>query len=47
MKEINSQPIYIKKFLKTKIKSYVNKATDFHDKEIPKVGSNYSYLPVI
>ena len=47
MKEIDSQPIYIKKFLKTKIKAYVDKATDFRDEEIPKVGSNYSYLAVI
>ena len=36
-----------KKFLKTKIKSYGDKATDFHDKEIPMVGSNHTCLAVI
>ena len=30
-KEFNSEPIFNKKFLKTKIKSYVDEATDFHD----------------
>ena len=34
-------------FLKTKIKSYGDKATDFHDKEMTKVGSIYIYLAVI
>ena len=38
-KELNSKPIYNKKFLKTKIKSNSDEATDFHDKEIPKVDS--------
>ena len=37
----------IKNFLKTKIKSYCDKATNFHDKEIPKVGSGYTCLVVI
>ena len=37
----------IKKFLKTKIRSYGQEATDFHDKEVPKVGSNYTCLTVI
>ena len=32
--------------LKTKIKSYGEEATDFHDKEIP-VCSNHNYLAVI
>ena len=30
-KEFNSEPIFNKEFLKTKIKSYVDEATDFHD----------------
>ena len=46
-KELDCEPIYNKKFLKTKIRSYGNKATDFHDKEVAKVGSNYICLAVI
>ena len=37
----------IKNFLKTKIKSHDDEATDFHDKEIPKSGSDYTYLAVV
>ena len=33
--------------IKTKILSYGNKAADFHDKEIPKAGSDYTCLAVI
>ena len=46
-KEFDSKPIYNKKFLKTKILSYGKKDTDFHDKEIPKAGSDYTCLVVI
>ena len=46
-KEFDSEPIYYKRFLKTKIKSYGDEATDFYDNEIPKVGSNYTCLAVI
>ena len=46
-KEFDSKRIYNKKFLKTKRKSCGNDATNFHDNEIPKVGSNYSCLAVI
>ena len=48
-KEFNREPVHNKKKknLKTKIKSYGDKATDFHDKEIPKVGSNHTCLAVI
>ena len=46
-KEFDSKPVYKKNFLKTKIKSYGNEATDLHDKEIPKVDSNYICLAVI
>ena len=31
----------VKKNLKTKIKPYGEEATEFHDKEMPKVGANY------
>ena len=46
-KQFDSKLVYNKKFLKTKIKSYGNEATDFHDKEIPKVDSNHTCLPII
>ena len=46
-KEFDSEPVYNKKFLKTEIKSYADEVTDFHDKEIPKVSSNNTYLAVI
>ena len=36
--------MYNKIFLKTKIKSCSYEATDFHDKEIPKEGSNYTFF---
>ena len=36
-----------KKFLKTKIKSYSDEATDFHDKEITKVECNHTYVTLI
>ena len=35
-----------KKFLKTKKISYRDGVTDFHDEQIPKAGSNYTYLAV-
>ena len=45
--ELNSESVRSKKFLKTKTKSYGDEATDFHDKEVPKVNSIYTYLAVI
>ena len=44
---IDSKPIYNIKILKTKIKSYGYDTTDFHDKKIPEVGFNYTYLAAI
>ena len=35
------------KVSKTKIKSYGDEATEFHDKELSKVGSNFTCLEVI
>ena len=32
-KELDCEPIYIKKFLKTKIRSYGDEDTDFHSKK--------------
>ena len=46
-KEFDSESNYNKKILKTEIKTYNYKATDFHNKEIPKVGSNYICLALI
>ena len=46
-KKLDTEPINNKKFLETKIKPYGNKATDFCDKEIPVIGSNYTCLGVI
>ena len=43
-KELERKPIYNKKILNTKIKSYSDEATDFHDRD---VGSNYTCLAVI
>ena len=31
----------------SKVKSYGDEATDFHDKEMPKEDSNHTYLAVI
>ena len=45
-KKIDSEPIYNRNFLKTKIKSYSAEATDFHDEDMPKVGFNCIYLAV-
>ena len=38
-KKIDNEPVHHKMFLKTKILSYSNEATDFHYEEIPKPGS--------
>ena len=46
-KEFDSESLYDKKFLKTKIKSYCDEATDFRVKETPKVGSDCTSLVVI
>ena len=42
-----ANPSTITEFLKTEIKSYSNEATDIHNKEVSRVGSNYTCLPVI
>ena len=46
-KEFDREPVYNKIFLKTKIKSHADEATDFHEKEMPKAGSNHTCLAVI
>ena len=46
-KEYDGEPVYDKEFLKTKIKSHGDEPTDFYDKEIHKIDSNYTCLTVI
>ena len=46
-KELGSEPVCNKNFLKTKIKSHGDAVTYFYDKEIPKVDSNHTCLAVI
>ena len=46
-KEFDSEPVYNKNFVRTKIKSsHSDEVTDFYDKEIPKE-SNHTCLAVI
>ena len=47
-KRFDSNSVYIKKYLRTKIKSYKGKInTNFHNNKIPKEGSQYICLSVI
>ena len=46
-REFESEPVYNKNFLKTKIKSNVDEVTDFYDKKIHKVESNHTCYAVI
>ena len=47
-KQFDSNSVYIKKYLKTKIISYKGKInTNFHNTKIPKEGSQYICLSVI
>ena len=46
-KEFDSEPVYNKIFLKTKIKSCCDDVTDMYDKRIRKVDSNHFCLAVI
>ena len=45
IKKIDSEPVYNKEFLKTKIKSCCDE--DFYNKKIPKVDSNHTCLTII
>ena len=45
--EFDSDPVYHKNCLKTKMKSHNNKITDFYDKKIPRLDSNQTCLPAI
>ena len=46
-KEFDSEPLYNKNFLKSKIKPHGDQVTDFYDTEIPKMDSNHTCLAVI
>ena len=46
-KGFNSKAVYETTFLKTKIKQFGDQDTDFYNKEILKVDSNYTCLTVI
>ena len=46
-KEFDSEPVYNKEFLKTKIKSNGDEVADFYNKKTPKVESNHTCLAVI
>ena len=46
-KEFDSEYVYNKNYLKTKIKSQCHKVTDFYDKKIPKLDSNHTRLAAI
>ena len=47
-KEFDSNLVYIKKYLRTKIKSYKGKInTNFYNNKIPKEGSQYICLSVV
>ena len=46
-KELDSEPVYNRNCLKTKIKSHGDEVTDFYDKKIPKLGPNHTCLAVI
>ena len=46
-KELDSEPVYNKTFLKTKIKSYGYKATYFYDREMLNSESNHNCLVTI
>ena len=46
-KRIDSEPVYNKNLLKTKIKSHGDEVTDFYDKKVSKLDSNHTCLAVI
>ena len=46
-KQFDSELIYNKEYLKTKLKSHGDEVTDFYNKEVPKVDSNHTRLAVI
>ena len=45
-KQFDGKPVYKKKYLNTKKKSYDEQVTHFDDREIPKVDSNHTCLAI-
>ena len=45
--ELDSEPVYNKNYLKTKVKSHGNEVSNFCDKKIPNLDSNHTCLAVI
>ena len=43
-KKIDSEPVYNKEVLNTKVKSHGDKVTVFYDKKVPMVDPNHSCL---
>ena len=41
--ELHCKPIYNKTFLKAKVNSYSDEATDLHSRKLPEEGSNYIF----
>ena len=46
-KEFDSEPVYNKEYLQTKVKSHGDEVTGFYDKKNLKVDSNHTCLAVI
>ena len=46
-KDFDSEPVYNKKFLETRIKSHGDEVTDFYDKEILKVDFNHTLMKLL
>ena len=45
--ELDSEPVYNKNYLKTKVKSHGNEVSNFCDQKIPNLDSNHTCLAVI
>ena len=46
-KELDSEPVYNKEYLRTKIKSHGDEVTDFYNKKICKIDSSHTCLAII
>ena len=45
--KFDSEPVYNNNYLKIKMKCYGVGVTGFHDKKIPKLGSNHTCLAIV
>ena len=46
-KKFDSEFVYNKNFLKSKIKLHADEATDFHNKKFPRMDSNHTCLAIV